>query len=151
MHHERQNGAGYHRGLSGHAIPIPARILAACDVYVALLQERPHRPARNPAVASGVLRAEARPGRLDADVVECVLVASGRAERKRRPWPAELTEREVESCASWREGRPIAEIGQLLGISSRTAEHHVQNLYVKIGVSTKAAAAIFAMKHALLD
>jgi DNA-binding NarL/FixJ family response regulator len=35
-------------------------------------------------------------------------------------------------------------------ISARTAEHHVQHIYAKIGVSTRAAAAMFAMQHGLL-
>jgi HD-GYP domain-containing protein (c-di-GMP phosphodiesterase class II) len=150
MHHERQNGSGYHRGLAGHAIPVPARILAASDAYVAMLQERPHRPARDPSAAAEVLRAEARQGGLDADVVDCVLVASGQAERKRRPWPAQLTEREVEVLRLVARGLSNRQIGRQLGISPRTAEHHVQNLYAKIGASTRAGAALFAMKHALL-
>ena len=36
-------------------------------------------------------------------------------------------------------------------ISRRTAEHHVQDIYLKIGASTRAAAALFAMEHGLLD
>jgi DNA-binding NarL/FixJ family response regulator len=43
------------------------------------------------------------------------------------------------------------EIGKLLGISSRTAEHHVQDIYLKIGASTRAGAALFAMEHGLLE
>ena len=42
------------------------------------------------------------------------------------------------------------EIGQQLVISRRTAEHHVQHVYAKIGHSTRAAAALFAMEHDLL-
>jgi HD-GYP domain-containing protein (c-di-GMP phosphodiesterase class II) len=151
MHHERQNGSGYHRGLSGHSIPIAARILAACDVYAALSQERPHRPAREPAAAAVELRAEARQGRLDADVVECVLAAAGHATGKRRPWPAELTDREVEVLRLVAKGLSNREVGRLLVISPRTAEHHVQHVYRKIGVSSRAAAALFAMEHGLLD
>jgi DNA-binding NarL/FixJ family response regulator len=36
-------------------------------------------------------------------------------------------------------------------VSPRTAEHHVQHIYTKIGVSSRAAAALFAMEHDLLD
>jgi DNA-binding NarL/FixJ family response regulator len=42
------------------------------------------------------------------------------------------------------------DIGGRLFISARTAEHHVQHIYTKIGVSTRAAAAMFAMQHNLL-
>ncbi len=37
-----------------------------------------------------------------------------------------------------------------LGISVKTADRHVQNAYAKIGVSTRATAAIFAMQHGLM-
>jgi DNA-binding NarL/FixJ family response regulator len=42
------------------------------------------------------------------------------------------------------------QIAATLVISPRTAEHHVQHVYTKIGVSTRAAAAMFAMQHGLL-
>jgi PAS domain S-box-containing protein len=44
-HHERWNGAGYPRGISGEEIPLSARIFAVIDVYDALLSNRPYRPA----------------------------------------------------------------------------------------------------------
>jgi putative two-component system response regulator len=42
-HHERYDGTGYPRGLSGEAIPLPAQIAAICDTYDALRQDRPYR------------------------------------------------------------------------------------------------------------
>ena len=42
------------------------------------------------------------------------------------------------------------QIAAALVISTRTAEHHVQHVYTKIGASTRAAAAMFAMEHGLL-
>ena len=48
------------------------------------------------------------------------------------------------------EGCSNAQIAQRLVISRRTAEHHVQHIYTKIGVSSRAAAALFAMEHHLL-
>lgn len=44
-HHERWNGGGYPRGISGEEIPLAARIFAVIDVYDALLSNRPYRPA----------------------------------------------------------------------------------------------------------
>lgn len=44
-HHERWNGSGYPRGLSGEEIPLPARIFAVVDVWDALLSDRPYRKA----------------------------------------------------------------------------------------------------------
>ena len=35
-------------------------------------------------------------------------------------------------------------------ISAKTADHHVQHIYTKIGVSTRGAAALFAIEHGIL-
>ena len=50
--HERLDGSGYHRGIRGPEIPLLGRYLAAADVYHALLEERPYRPAREPKEAA---------------------------------------------------------------------------------------------------
>ncbi len=42
-HHERYDGSGYPQGLQGDAIPLPARIVAVCDVYDALTSARPYK------------------------------------------------------------------------------------------------------------
>jgi CHASE2 domain-containing sensor protein len=42
-HHERWDGEGYPAGLVGEAIPLPGRICAVCDVFDALLSDRPYK------------------------------------------------------------------------------------------------------------
>jgi two-component system, cell cycle response regulator len=54
--HENWDGTGYPDGLAGEAIPLAARIIAACDAYSAMTSDRPYRPARTPAEAIGELR-----------------------------------------------------------------------------------------------
>lgn len=44
-HHERWDGAGYPQRLAGEAIPLAGRIVAVADVFDALLNERPYKPA----------------------------------------------------------------------------------------------------------
>ena len=44
-HHERLDGRGYHRGLRGEDLSLPARILSVADAFDALSQDRPYRPA----------------------------------------------------------------------------------------------------------
>jgi DNA-binding NarL/FixJ family response regulator len=61
-----------------------------------------------------------------------------------------LTTREVEVLRLVAHGLSNRQIADTLVISPRTAEHHVQHLYTKIGASTRAAAAMFAMEHGLL-
>jgi HD-GYP domain-containing protein (c-di-GMP phosphodiesterase class II) len=70
-HHEKLDGSGYPRGLRAEAIPYAARIMAVCDVYDALTAvDRPYKGPMPSSRALGLLRAEAREGRLDAAVVE---------------------------------------------------------------------------------
>jgi HD-GYP domain-containing protein (c-di-GMP phosphodiesterase class II) len=61
-HHERLDGSGYPRGLSGAALSSAARILGAADVYHAATEPRPHRPTHTPEHAAAELRAESMPG-----------------------------------------------------------------------------------------
>jgi HD-GYP domain-containing protein (c-di-GMP phosphodiesterase class II) len=151
MHHERQDGSGYHRQARAAAIPLPARLLAAADVYQALRQARPHRAARPALVAADCLLAEARSGRLDDQAVAAVLAAAGHpAPRPRRSWPCELTDREVDVLRLVARGCSTRQIAQQLVISPKTADHHIQHVYAKIGVSTRAAATMFALEHDLL-
>jgi putative nucleotidyltransferase with HDIG domain len=47
-HHERWDGTGYPDGLAGRAIPVGARIVAVCDAYRAMTENRPYREALGP-------------------------------------------------------------------------------------------------------
>jgi HD-GYP domain-containing protein (c-di-GMP phosphodiesterase class II) len=152
MHHERIDGSGYHRAARARDIPRSARVLAAADAYQALTQPRPHRGPLPPGMAADRLRLDADAGRLDRDAVSAVLQAAGQARPLRRPeLPGGLSEREVQVLRALARGLSNREIANLLFISRRTAEHHVQHVYGKIGVSSRAAAALFAMEHDLLD
>jgi HD-GYP domain-containing protein (c-di-GMP phosphodiesterase class II) len=146
-HHERLDGSGYPRRATDLASP--ARILAAADVMRALVETRPHRPAYTTDRAVMILRDEAREGRLCARAVESVIAASGLPRSAPRR-PAGLTEREVEVLVEVARGRTNKEIAAALGISPRTVQHHVEHLYEKTGLSTRAAAALFAVRHGLV-
>jgi DNA-binding NarL/FixJ family response regulator len=50
-----------------------------------------------------------------------------------------------------RRGKSNREIGALLGISPRTVQNHVAHIYDKIGVDSRAGAALFVTGQALLD
>jgi DNA-binding NarL/FixJ family response regulator len=151
MHHERLDGSGYHRAALSSTIPIAARVLAAADTFQALGQARPHRPAFGPDEVAARVGAEAGAGRLDREVVAALLAASGREERPARTaWPAGLSDRQVEVLRLVAAGFSNREVAMHLSISPRTAEHHVQDVYLRIGVSSRAAAAMFAMEHDLL-
>ncbi len=147
-HHERCDGSGYHRGVGAAQLSTEARLLAVADTYHTMTEPRPHRPLRSPAEAAEMLGEQSRAGRLDAEAVKAVLDAAGLA-APRRVNPAGLTDREVEVLGLLAHGLLIKQIGRRLGISTKTASRHVQNIYPKIGVSTRAAAAVFAMQHGL--
>jgi HD-GYP domain-containing protein (c-di-GMP phosphodiesterase class II) len=152
MHHERVDGSGYHRGCKAPEISVPARVLAAADALQAMTQSRPHREALNVDDAADQIRHQARDGRLDPDAVEAVVDAAGGAlQRKAAFRPAGLSDREVEVLRLMAEGHSNREVARRLYISPRTAEHHVQHIYTKIGVSSRAAAAVFAMEHGLIS
>lgn len=149
-HHERLDGSGYPRALSGGALSPEARLLAAADAYQAMTEPRPHRVAREPGDAERQLRREVAACRLDADAVDAVLGAAGHRVRQRREGPAGLTRREVEVLVLLARGLSNKAIAERLVISPKTAGNHVEHIYMKIGCSTRAAASLFAMRHGLL-
>jgi DNA-binding CsgD family transcriptional regulator len=150
QHHERLDGSGYPRGLAGQAITPAGRLLAAADAYHAMTELRPHRPAHTPEEASAALRAEVSAGRLDSDAVSAVLRAAGHRVGARREWPAGLTAREVDVLRLLARGLSNKEIADQLGISRKTASNHVEHVYAKIGVSNRARASLFAVRHGLM-
>ena len=71
--------------------------------------------------------------------------------RTRQARPGGLSRREMEVLRFVADGRTAGEIATQLFISSRTAEHHIQNIYTKIGVSSRAAATRWAVKNKVVD
>jgi HD-GYP domain-containing protein (c-di-GMP phosphodiesterase class II) len=149
--HERCDGSGYPRGLTGTAIPATARLLAAACAFRAMTEPRPHRPPLTAKQAVAELRADVRAGRLDPDAVDAVLAAAGEPHGKRRSGPAGLTPREIEVLALIARGASTRQVAQRLAITPKTAETHIERIYAKTGASTRSTATLFAMQHGLLD
>jgi HD-GYP domain-containing protein (c-di-GMP phosphodiesterase class II) len=150
--HERLDGGGYHRRLPAAGLPMGARLLAAADAYHAMTEPRPHRAPLPADQAGETLRGQARAGPLDRDAVEAVLAAAGQAgDVRKRTRPAGLTEREVDVVRLLARGLTNKEIASRLGISVKTAGHHVQHIFAKAGVTTRAAATLFAMQNGLVE
>ena len=150
-HHERLDGSGYHRGARGPDLDQAARIIAAADCYGAMCEARPHREALEPEKAETELLREAKEGRLDPDAVDAVLNAAGhRVAERPRELPAGLTPRELEVLLALVGGASNQAIGESLGISPKTVGHHVQHVYEKAGVRSRAAATLWAFEQDLV-
>jgi HD-GYP domain-containing protein (c-di-GMP phosphodiesterase class II) len=151
-HHERLDGSGYHRGESGDQLAVRTRVLAAADAYHAMTEPRPHRPALAAPAATEALLGEVEAGRFLRLEVDAVLDAAGQA---RRPLsvhrPAGLTEREVDVLRLTARGRSNREVATTLGISPKTVGHHIEHIYAKAGISTRAGATLFALESGLLQ
>lgn len=151
LHHERLDGTGYPRGVSGSAVPRLARLLAAADVVVALGEDRPHRPALDRAAVRTTAAEMVRSGWLDGDCTAATLAAVGEPRAARLAGPvAALTAREVDVLRHLAVGRTNKEIASALGISDRTVQHHTIHIYEKLGIDTRAAAALIAARHGLV-
>jgi HD-GYP domain-containing protein (c-di-GMP phosphodiesterase class II) len=151
LHHERIDGSGYPRGVRGDGLSLSARLVAAADAYHALCEVRPHRAALTAADAAAALRDEAAAGRLDGEAANAVLAAAGHRVRHRPALPRGLTPREAEILDLLARGLSNKEMAERLSVSVRTVSSHVEHIYAKIGVSTRGAAAMFAMRHGLAD
>jgi HD-GYP domain-containing protein (c-di-GMP phosphodiesterase class II)/DNA-binding CsgD family transcriptional regulator len=179
-HGERCDGSGYHRGSRSAEMPLTTWLLAAADCYQAMGEPRPHRRALTAGAAASELSREAEAGRLEPDAVHAVLAAAGQARpgpaaagrppqgpqpagsgpAGRRPTgpagyrpvprPAGLSERECEVLGLLARGLATKQVARRLGISPKTCDHHIQRLYGKAGVSTRAGATLFALEHGLV-
>ncbi len=152
-HHERADGSGYHRGAHGQDLPAAARILAVAECYQALTEERPHRPARTAVDAAQVVLDLVDQGRFLRTDADAVLDAAGHHGSRRAPAiarPARLTEREIDVLRLVARGRSNKAAAAELGISPKTVGHHLESIYAKAGVRTRAGATLFAMENGLL-
>ena len=150
-HHERLDGGGYHRKTQAPGLGRPARILAAADSYQAMRARRPHRAALDAVDAEAELLREAAEGRLCPEAVDAVLAAAGhRVATRPRELPAGLTDREHDVLLALAAGKTNKEIAETLGISAKTAGHHVQHIFNKTGVRTRSAATVWAFERHLV-
>ncbi|MFX0573817.1 HD domain-containing phosphohydrolase [Nocardia nepalensis] len=145
-HHERIDGSGYYRGTRD--LDLPERLLGCADVVAAMGEERPYRAASSPAQVADAVRDEVRAGRLDRTAADAVLGVAGTLPVADRP--AGLTDREVEVLVRITRGGTNQEVAADLRLSVKTVGRHIENIYAKIGVNSRAAAAVFAMQHRLL-
>ncbi len=154
-HHEKADGSGYHKCLHVDGTNAGAAVLAAVDIYVALTSERADRPAAAGALAASQLRELASQGALVPRAADAVVEAAGQGKplrSSRKPvHPGGLTGREVDVLRLATLGLTTKEIGERLFISAKTADHHIQHVYSKIGVSSRAAAALWAIQNAVVD
>lgn len=86
---------------------------------------------------------------LDREAVRAVLDAANAPPAPLPPLPADLTERELQILRELADGRTKREIAAELVISQSTVHTHTVHIYAKCGVSTRAALAMFAMRHGL--
>lgn len=151
-HHERLDGSGYPAGVNGDEAGSLAGIVACADWLDERASPRAHRPALDGESAARSLRQLAGEGALARPDVEAVLKATGSAgqpvvvER-----PAGLTEREIDVLRLLALGHTNRHIAGSLGISAKTVGTHVEHIYAKADVRSRAAAALFAAQHSVLD
>jgi HD-GYP domain-containing protein (c-di-GMP phosphodiesterase class II)/DNA-binding CsgD family transcriptional regulator len=155
-HHEKCDGSGYHKRVQADADDLGACVLAATEIYVGLTTERADRLPFSPLDAAAELRRLESEGVLEHRASRAVLVAAGHGEPpapsgKRQQHPGGLTRREVDVLRLAARGLTTRQIADRLYISPKTADHHIQHIYGKIGASTRAAAALWAMQHSVVQ
>ena len=150
-HHERLDGSGYPEGLSGAKLSRPARLLAVADEYDELVRGTQGRPPLTSDDAMAALgNASAR---FDAACVAALrdVLARADAPAARGPWPAGLTDREVDVVRLAAIGLTLKEIAANLSVSAHTARHHLEHVYEKVGVSSRAGVTLFAVENGLIS
>ncbi len=101
-HHESLDGSGYPAGLRGEAVSLAGRIVAVADIYDALTQVRPYKPAFSEPHAVQMLRSMVQAGRMDGDCVEALLSSDDQRQAIRLGHAA---------GAAWEGNRPPGQAG----------------------------------------
>jgi DNA-binding NarL/FixJ family response regulator len=128
-------------------LPLAARILAVVDAFVEERDARTGSPSELTADAFVALRAQA----LDRTIVDALAaVVETRSGRRAPKGPADLSEREMEVLVLVGRGFTNAEVARELHVSPHTIRHHLESIYEKIDVTSRAGATLFASEHGLL-
>ena len=132
--------------------PTYTQLIAAGEVYRGLTG--PARPGGGrrltPTDAAVRLRKDACAGRLDRRAVEVVLGSISHRSR-RVSGPSGLTPRETQVLVLIATGASTRQVAHLLGITPKTAGTHIERIYAKIAVTSRAAATRFAIQQGLVD
>jgi len=150
-HHERMDGRGYPQGVSAAALPPGARIIAAACRFDELRHPGDGTAGADAGEAIEQMR---QPGGVCPEALAALVraVEGSPAPTPQRPArPAGLTEREVEVLRLATRGLSRREVAAALTVSEPTVRHHLEHIYAKLGVSTRVAAALFAVEHGLID
>lgn len=148
-HHEHLDGSGYHRGLTAQTMNHRSRLIAAADTLHAVTEPRAYRDPLDATEAAEIIVEMASAGLLDPVMVRAVVEASGEPPPEVE-YPAGLTEREVEVLGLLARGLQTKQIARHFDVSPKTVDTHIQSAYRKIGVSTRAAATLYAMERGLM-
>jgi HD-GYP domain-containing protein (c-di-GMP phosphodiesterase class II) len=148
-HQERLNGSGYYRGLRSPNISLGSRIIAVADRLDELTHDSPGKPAISVAAAVDLL---SKDDGLDAAIIGALRQAvSDKPGITERPYPAGLTQREVEVLRLAARGLTRAQIGSALHITENTVRHHLEHIYGKTGTRSRVTATLFAIENDLVD
>jgi HD-GYP domain-containing protein (c-di-GMP phosphodiesterase class II)/DNA-binding CsgD family transcriptional regulator len=148
-HHEELDGSGYHRGLTAAQLPLPARVTAVAAAYLEVVESQ-RESAPDPERALRILQEQRA---MDPDclaVLAAEVGGDGVPLAPRRPYPAGLTEREVEVLRLIARGLNLKQAAERLVISEHTVRHHLESVYGKAGVSSRAGVTLFAVENGLL-
>lgn len=167
-HHERFDGSGYPRGLSGAEIPLEGRIAAVADVFVALNRDRVYRPRLSQYEAMQVME-EGRGRDFDPVVIDAFTAVTARLATDRagpevrlRPTfsgqaagnPASaggLSPREQQVLQLAADGLSAVEIAEQLVISPSTIKTHFEHIYRKLGARDRTGAVATALRRQIIE
>lgn len=146
---ERADGSGYHR--RSFLNDLGSNILAAANEYDELTHGSPARPALDAKAAAEELNSMAKSKKFVPTAVSLVLQAAGHMVKDAgASLPFGITRREAQVLSHLAKSESTSENAQCLGISPKTADHHIQSIYNKTDIRARPALALFALEHGIL-
>ncbi|MEO1017317.1 MAG: HD domain-containing phosphohydrolase [Pseudomonadota bacterium] len=152
MAFERLDGSGRHRGLTASALSIEARIVQLSIAAIEFRLTYPPHTFRPQSDLRSWLETEVAAGRLDAAAARAALHVLGAADEDPGAEDhgiPQITARERDVLGLLIRGLTNKAIARDLDLSPKTVSTHLEHIYAKLGVSTRAAAAIKALDRGL--
>ncbi len=148
QHHEHLDGSGYHTGIRVGGMGRASRLMAVADIFSAMREPRPHRPALPTHTAIGLLKEGVRAGHLDSTMVDAVIEIAPQLEIDLTV-PG-LSTPEVRSLVLYAQGLSNEDAAEVLGADVGQYTSGLSRARGHIGADTRHNAALFVMENNLI-
>lgn len=150
-HHEKPDGSGYYKGLDAKTLTDADQLVMLADILIALQSDRSHRKAYSKLESHKIVKEEFISKKGNPKLIQALFSTIDSKKKFKITNKFSLTDREIEISIELSKGLTRKEVGANLHISDRTVQHHIQHIYDKTGINSRAVLVLLAKDSGWLD